>query len=134
MISLSHLSPRIMYICLLVMTFCTGKQATSATFNGRSYISFSLQRSRIESIVDDVVFEFRTNRPNGLILHFGRQYDYFYVGIVNGMLDVAVNLGSGEFKTTVEPRGSKQDLYMDNEWHKVRISRDRKRVRLIGLE
>lgn len=110
------------------MTLCTGKQATSATFNGQSYISYSLQRSRIVSTNDDIIFEFRTQHPNGLILHVGEQYDYIYVAIVQGDLQVAVNLGSGEYRTSVQPRGNKPDRYLDNEWHKVRISRDRRTV------
>ncbi len=128
MVSLIQLSLGITYMCLLGVTFCTGKQATTATFDGRSYISFSLQRSRIVSNNDEIVFEFRTNHPNGLILHVGQQYDYIYVAIVAGALEVAVNLGSGEYHTRVEPIGNKQDKYMDNQWYKVRISRDRNNV------
>ncbi|XP_072016599.1 neurexin-1-like [Amphiura filiformis] len=106
----------------------TDKQAISATFDGESYISYSLQRSRIVSNNDEIVFEFRTSRPNGLILHVGERYDYICVAIIHGVLEVAVNLGSGEFRTRVSRSGKPDRYIMDNQWHTVRISRFRKAV------
>ena len=102
--------------------------AITATFDGSSYLSYILKAEKINSDQDDIVFDFRTQHPNGLLLYVGEELDYIYAALVNGLLEVAVNLGSGEYWKSIQPR-REMDFFTDNNWHKVRISRTRADVR-----
>ena len=99
------------------------KTASKATFDGQSYISYSLARRQIASDRDEVLFDFRTQQPSGLILSVGEQRDYIYAAMNGGNLEIAVNLGSGEYRETIRPRRGREN-FIDNEWHKVRITRE----------
>ncbi|XP_022103696.1 neurexin-1-like isoform X2 [Acanthaster planci] len=103
--------------------------AITATFDGTSYISYSLALEEINTLQDDVIFDFRTQHPNGLLLYVGHESDFIYVALVNGLLEVAINLGSGEYRHSIQPR-REMDVFTDNNWHKVRISRTRGDVRV----
>ncbi|XP_071501894.1 neurexin-3-like [Diadema antillarum] len=98
------------------------KQSTSATFEGSEYISYSLHKRKISSTRDETMFEFRTIRPTGLILSVGEHSDFIYAAMNHGKVEVAVNVGSGEFReliSSLKPNG-----FIDNTWHKVRITRE----------
>ncbi|XP_033634372.1 neurexin-1-like isoform X4 [Asterias rubens] len=105
------------------------KVAITATFDGSSYLSYILKAEKINSDQDDIVFDFRTQHPNGLLLYVGEELDYIYAALVNGLLEVAVNLGSGEYWKSIQPR-REMDFFTDNNWHKVRISRTRADVKV----
>ncbi|XP_071507463.1 neurexin-3-like, partial [Diadema antillarum] len=98
------------------------KQSTSATFEGSEYISYSLHKRKISSTRDETMFEFRTIRPTGLILSVGEHSDFIYAAMNHGKVEVAVNVGSGEFRELISPL--KPNGFIDNTWHKVRITRE----------
>lgn len=106
----------------------TGKTATSATFDGNTYISYSLIKKKISNNRDEVLFEFRTQSPAGLILSVGEEYDYIYAAMNGGRIEIAINLGSGEYREFITARRG-QSGFIDNEWHKVRITRENTEVR-----
>ena len=106
----------------------TGKTATSATFTGNTYISYSLAKKKISNNRDEVLFEFRTQSPTGLILSVGEEYDYIYAAMNGGRIEIAINLGSGEYREYITARRGPNG-FMDNEWHKVRITRETTSVR-----
>ena len=108
----------------------TGKTATSATFDGNTYISYSLIKKKISNNRDEVLFEFRTQSPAGLILSVGEEYDYIYAAMNGGRIEIAINLGSGEYREFITARRG-QSGFIDNEWHKVRITRENTEVREI---
>ncbi|XP_030834440.1 neurexin-3-like isoform X2 [Strongylocentrotus purpuratus] len=104
-----------------------GKTATSATFDGNTYISYSLIKKKISNNRDEVLFEFRTQSPAGLILSVGEEYDYIYAAMNGGRIEIAINLGSGEYREFITARRG-QSGFIDNEWHKVRITRENTEV------
>ena len=109
------------------------KTASRATFDGQSYISYSLARKQISSNRDEVLFDFRTQQPSGLILSVGESRDYIYVAMNGGNLEVAVNLGSGEYRQIIKPR-RRGESFTDNEWHKVRITRELTQVSFVQTQ
>lgn len=119
-----------MDIILLTLLGDTGKTATSATFDGNTYISYSLIKKKISNNRDEVLFEFRTQSPAGLILSVGEEYDYIYAAMNGGRIEIAINLGSGEYREFITARRG-QSGFIDNEWHKVRITRENTEVREI---
>nr|XP_054759343.1 neurexin-3-like [Lytechinus pictus] len=104
----------------------TGKTATSATFDGNTYISLSLDKKQISASRDELLFEFRTQSPTGLIISNG-EHDYLYVAMNGGRIEIAINLGSGEYREFISARRG-PDGFIDNQWHKVRITRENTQV------
>ncbi|XP_071834304.1 neurexin-1-like isoform X4 [Apostichopus japonicus] len=113
-------------VCDVASSETEERQAISCTFDGNSYISYSLQRQAIDNEDDDIYFQFRTGHPNGLILHAGESNDFMYVALVKGLLEVAVNLGTGEFRVKISPNPG--ESFYDNEWHKVKVIRRRTNI------
>lgn len=75
--------------------------------------------------MDEITLSFRTLQRNGLLLHTGRSADYVNLSLRNGALWLVINLGSGAFEALVEPTSGK---FNDNNWHDVRVTRNRRQV------
>lgn len=97
-----------------------------ATFKGNEFFSYNLSQSPIQSSVDEITLSFRTLQRNGLLLHTGRSADYVNLSLRNGALWLVINLGSGAFEALVEPTSGK---FNDDNWHDVRVTRNRRQVR-----
>ncbi|XP_070578769.1 neurexin-3-like isoform X11 [Ptychodera flava] len=105
--------------------FCNVVSSSVATFDGESYFSYDLSRKSIRTQQDGIQFEFRTQKPNGLMLQTGNEYDYVYFGIEDGMLAYSMNLGSGALVQKIEhPKGG----FHDNIWHKVVMTRRKQEI------
>lgn len=88
----------------------------SASFYGESYISVPMQD---DSSVTDLFLRFKTHRPHGLLLLAAGATDYFLVEVKSGMVEVRVNLGSGEAIVFSSPAVRLDD----HQWHEVQVNR-----------
>lgn len=72
-------------------------------------------------------FEFKTDEPNGLLMYTddGGHYDFFELKLVEGVLRLRYNLGSG---ASVIAAGKNLN---DNKWHKVDVERHENETKLI---
>lgn len=109
MSSLRH----VLFISLLV---CLAASDQSASFYGESYISVPLQDA---SSSTDLQLHFKTHRPNGLLLLAAGSTDNMVLEVKSGVLEVRVNLGSGEASVFSSP-SIRLD---DQQWHEVKVNR-----------
>ena len=91
---------------------------TSLVLEG-STTSYAQFRKWSASSNASLEFEFRTERPNGVLLYTddGGYYDFLEIKLVDGTVRLRYNLGGG-----AEVMSLGQQLY-DGEWHKVGVRR-----------
>ncbi|XP_026479263.1 neurexin-3-like [Ctenocephalides felis] len=82
-----------------------------------SPVSHSQFRKWNAALNGTLELEFKTERPNGLVLYTddGGTYDFFELKLVEGALRLRYNLGGGAQIITVG-----RDLH-DGHWHKVQL-------------
>ena len=99
---------------------CTIKQnplrCVAASFYGESYVSVPLKDA---SSTTDLQLHFKTHRPHGLLLLAAGSTDNILVEIKAGMVEVRINLGSGEANVFSSPSVRLDD----QQWHKVKVNR-----------
>ncbi|XP_070179454.1 chondroitin sulfate proteoglycan 4-like, partial [Littorina saxatilis] len=88
----------------------------SASFYGESYISVPLEDA---SSSTDLHLHFKTHRPHGLLLLAAGSTDNLLLEVKAGMVEVRVNLGSGEASVFSSPSVRLDD----QQWHEVKVNR-----------
>ncbi|XP_002740242.1 neural-cadherin-like [Saccoglossus kowalevskii] len=106
-------------------------QDISRSFFGDGYAWYSALQSCRESHTS---IEFLTSEDNGLLMYNGPmssysvlQPDYIAVGLVNGLIQLSIDLGSGMVHMEI-PESPRLD---DGKWHRVDIYRNGKDVELM---
>ncbi|XP_071489971.1 neurexin-4-like [Diadema antillarum] len=104
----------------------------SASFDGSNYFKYDLSSPKETLKLEEELIDFRflTSEPNGIILSgYGTQQDYIVLALVEGKLQLSLNLGSNSYKDghTTLTVGSLLD---DNHWHYGRYVRRGHRLTL----
>ena len=87
----------------------------AASFYGESYIRVPFQQA---SQSTEAKLHFKTHRPHGLLLLALGNTDYFAIELKSGIIEVRVNLGSGEAAFHSTPGLRLDDL----QWHSVHVN------------
>ncbi|XP_041366688.1 chondroitin sulfate proteoglycan 4-like [Gigantopelta aegis] len=95
----------------------------TASFYGESYIRVPFQQA---SRSTEVKLHFKTHRPHGLLLLASGTTDYFAIELKSGIIEVRVNLGSGEATFHSTPGLRLDDL----QWHSIHINQSYKTFHL----
>ncbi|MBN3308884.1 EYS protein, partial [Amia calva] len=98
----------------------------AAKFTGNSYIKYRDPNYEVRNLkLTKISFNFTTSRPDGLILWMGaaenEDSDYLAVGLSNGRLKIAINLGE---RISVPFISSKTTLCCDK-WHSLSVIQNR---------
>ncbi|KAK7495999.1 hypothetical protein BaRGS_00012700 [Batillaria attramentaria] len=104
------------HFCLVLFFASASAVEQSASFYGESYISIPLQDASSTTVLS---LHFKTHRPHGLLLLAAGSTDYFLVEVKSGMVEVRVDLGSGEASVFSSPAVRLDD----HQWHDVRVNR-----------
>ena len=88
----------------------------SASFYGESYVSVPLEDA---SSSTDLRLHFQTHRPHGLLLLAAGSTDNLVLEVKAGMVEVRINLGSGEASVFSSPSVRLDD----QQWHEVKVNR-----------
>lgn len=99
------------------------KPPVEATFAGSEYLTYDLS-SRGDSFIsstDQLTMYFRTRQANGLLFYTGDRGEYFNVALIDGTVDLSVNLGSGKYDANINIPDQGFD---DNKWHHVVVTRE----------
>ncbi|XP_005104611.1 chondroitin sulfate proteoglycan 4 [Aplysia californica] len=119
----NRLNPVLFGVCQIVVVFHllqgalgSRSDANEASFYGESYVFTPVREA---SSSNSVSLQFRSHRPQGLLLLAAGQTDYVVVQLNAGIVETRVNLGSGE-AVTFSARGVRLD---DSRWHEVLVNR-----------
>ncbi|XP_050524047.1 pikachurin-like [Daktulosphaira vitifoliae] len=104
---------------------CNSTDSSQVSFDGTSFVHYT-NREIQKRITDghlEIDLRFRTTALSGLILWTGRtdrSADYLALGLQDGRIEVAFDLGSGETVLKYNASGSSIN---DGRWHKIKFTR-----------
>ncbi|XP_058684077.1 chondroitin sulfate proteoglycan 4-like [Poecile atricapillus] len=109
---------------LLVLLLASGRPALAVSFYGDSFVELNMAEASPQTSLQ---LQFRTSRPQGLLLLAAGKTDYCLMELRSGYVQLRINFGVGERVLHSQQRSQLNDLA----WHLVELHHEQDNVSLV---